>query len=154
VHAHALWGRGIAPGAEVIAARIAVAVLALAAEPALADPIGVWREKDGGTVRIHRCGAGLCARIASVQPRLDPATGRPRTDKNNEDASKRNRPLVGIPVLIGMRPNGAGKWSGRLYDADRGKVFSGHLVEVGPKTIRIEGCALGLCGGEELSRVR
>ena len=53
-----------------------------------------------------------------------------------------------------MRPNGAGKWSGRLYASDRGKVFSGNLVELGPKTIRIEGCALGLCGGEELSRVR
>jgi uncharacterized protein (DUF2147 family) len=139
----------------MIAARIAIVLLASAgAGPALADPTGLWREKNGGTIRIHRCGAAMCATIATVQPRLDPATGKPRTDKNNEDVSKRNRPLVGIPVLIGMRPNGAGKWSGRLYDSDRGKIFSGHLLEAGPKMIRIEGCALGLCGGEELSRVR
>ena len=135
--------------------RVALALLACtAAVPALADPIGVWREKDGGTIRVYRCGAALCAKIATVQPRLDAATGKPRTDKHNDDASKRNRPLVGVSVLIGMRPNGAGKWSGRLYDSDRGKIFSGNLVELGPKTIRIEGCALGLCGGEELSRVR
>ena len=135
-------------------ARIAMAVLVFAgAAPAMADPLGGWREKDGGTIRIYRCGGALCARIATVQPRLDPATGKPRTDKHNEDAAKRNRALVGIPVLIGMRPNGAGKWSGRLYDSDRGKVFSGNLVELGPDTIRIEGCALGLCGGEELRRV-
>jgi len=139
----------------MIAARFAAAVLAMAGSgPALADPAGLWREKDGGTIRIYRCGAAFCATIASVVPRLDPATGRPRTDKNNEDASKRNRRLVGVPVLVGMRPNGAGKWSGRLYDSDRGKIFPGHLVEVDRKTIRIEGCALGLCGGEELSRVR
>jgi uncharacterized protein (DUF2147 family) len=137
-----------------VIARIAIAVLAFAgAAPAMADPLGGWREKDGGTIRIYRCGAALCARIATVQPRLDPATGKPRTDKHNEDAAKRNRALVGIPVLIGMRPNGAGKWSGRLYDSDRGKVFSGNLVELGPDTITIEGCALGLCGGEELRRV-
>ena len=139
----------------MIAARFAVAVLALVGSgPALADPTGLWREKDGGTIRVYRCGAAFCARIATVMPRLDPATGRPRTDKNNEDTTKRNRPLVGVPVLIGMRSNGAGKWSGRLYDSDRGKTFSGHLVEIDRKTIRIEGCALGLCGGEELSRVR
>jgi len=131
-----------------------VALAAGAGEAAWADPTGVWREKDGGTIRIYRCGGALCASIATVQPRLDPATGKLRTDKNNEDASKRRRPLVGVPVLIGMRPDGAGKWSGRLYDSDRGKMFSGNLVELGPRSIRIEGCALGLCGGEELSRVR
>jgi len=139
----------------VIAARIALVALAsLAAEPGRADPAGVWREKDGGTIRVYRCGGAMCGTIATVQPRLDSATGKPRTDKNNENASKRKRPLVGIQVLIAMRPNGAGKWSGRLYDADRGRTFSGHLVEVGPNTIRIEGCALGLCGGDELNRVR
>ena len=139
----------------MIAARIAIVALASgAAETAWADPTGLWREKDGGTIRVYRCGGAMCGTIATVQPRLDSATGKPRTDKNNEDASKRNRPLAGIQVLIAMRPNGAGKWSGPLYDSDRGKMFSGHLVEVGPKTIRIEGCALGLCGGEDLSRVR
>ena len=121
--------------------------------PAFADPAGLWRDKDGGTIRVFHCGQGLCATIASVQPRLDPTTGRPWTDKNNLDASKRNRPLIGVQVLTGMRPNGAGKWSGRLYDSDRGKTYSGNLVERGPDSIRIEGCALGLCGGEELSRV-
>ena len=139
----------------MIAVRVGMVALAFAgAEPALADPTGLWREKDGGTIRVHRCGGAMCASIVSVQPRLDPATGRPRTDKNNENAARRNRPLVGVQVLIHMRPNGAGKWSGRLYDSDRGKVFSGHLLETGSKTIRIEGCALGLCGGEELSRVK
>ena len=137
------------------AARIALAALAFAgAGPAMADPSGVWREKDGGTIRIHRCGGAFCARILTVQPRLDPVTGRPRTDKNNEDAAKRNRPLAGIPVLIRMRPESAGKWTGQLYDSDRGKIFSGNLIELDPKTIRIEGCALGICGGEELNRLR
>ena len=66
--------------------RVALALLACAAAaPALADPTGVWRERDGGTIRVYRCGAALCAKIVTVQPRLDPASGKPRTDKHNED---------------------------------------------------------------------
>jgi uncharacterized protein (DUF2147 family) len=135
---------------------VALAALMLAcasAGPAFADPAGVWRDKDGGTIRVYRCGAGLCATIASVEPRLDPTTGQPWTDKHNADASKRSRPLIGVQVLSAMQPNGAGKWSGTLYDSDRGQTYVGNLVELGPDSIRIEGCALGLCGGEELRRV-
>ena len=91
--------------------------------------------------------------IASVRPRLDTDTGSPRTDKKNADPGKRARPLVGVQVLIAMRPNGPGKWSGRLYNADDGKFYSGNLIELGPGAIRIEGCWLGMCGGENLRRV-
>lgn len=128
-------------------------MLAPMASTAAADPSGVWREKGGDTIRIRRCGAGYCGTIASVTPAVDPATGKRRTDKNNADASKRARPLVGVPVLMGMRPDGPKQWSGRLYDADRGATLAGRLVEVDGATIRIEGCMMGLCGGEELTRV-
>ena len=53
-----------------------------------------------------------------------------------------------------MKPNGERRWSGRLYDLDRGETLEGHLVEVDANTIRIEGCVMGLCGGEELTRAR
>jgi len=61
---------------------------------------------------------------------------------------------VGVQVLIGMFPNGPGKWSGRLYNPDDGQTYAGHIIEQGPSNIRIEGCALGICGGENLARVR
>src|SRR3954469_751892 len=130
-------------------------ILAFAgAGAALADPTGTWREKDGGTIQVSHCGEGYCATIATVQPPLDPATGKPWTDKQNADPTKRSRPLVGVQVLTAPAPAGPGKWSGSLYDSDRGHTLSGNLVELGPDTIRIEGCLLGLCGGEELRRVR
>ena len=57
-----------------------------------------------------------------------------------------------VQVLISMRPNGPGKWSGRLYNADDGQTYAGNLVELGPRTMRVEGCAAGICGGESLTR--
>ena len=133
---------------------IAAIVLACAsAGGAIADPTGVWLDKDGWTIRIHTCGQALCAQIVSTQPPLDPATGKAWTDKNNPDASKRDRPLIGIQVLFDMHPNGPGKWSGTLYDPDRGKSYSGNLIDLGADRIRIEGCMIMLCGGEELRRV-
>jgi uncharacterized protein (DUF2147 family) len=119
-----------------------------------ADPVGLWRSSDGGTTRIAPCGNALCGYVASMNPRLDPATGRPWADKNNTDESKRNRPLIGVSVLMSMRPDGPNRWTGQLYDIDRGKFFAGHLVDLDPNTVRIEGCVFGICGGEKMSRVR
>jgi uncharacterized protein (DUF2147 family) len=122
--------------------------------PALADPRGIWQAMDGSRVRIANCGAALCGTLVNMNTPNDPTTGRPWTDKHNQDPSKVSRPLVGLMVLMSMRPNGPGKWSGQLYDTDRGQTFDGNLVELNRTTVRVEGCALGICGGENMSRVR
>ena len=133
----------------------AIATIALmSVAPAHADVEGIWLDKDGGTVRIRNCGDGVCGSIATVNPRIDPATGLPWTDKKNADPGRRNRPLVGVPVLIGMRPIGPGKWMGQLYNVDDGKTYTGNLIELGRDAIRVEGCWLGICGGENLTRVK
>ena len=37
---------------------------------------------------------------------------------------------------------------------DDGKTYSGNLIEVGPEAVRIEGCFLGVCGEENLTRIK
>jgi uncharacterized protein (DUF2147 family) len=121
---------------------------------AQADPRGLWLAQDGAKVRISLCGGALCAIIAEAKSRFDPATGQPWTDKNNHDPALRNRPLAGIPVLWALQPEGPGKWSGTLYNNDNGDTYPGHLLELGPRTIRIEACVIGICGGQNLSRIQ
>jgi len=53
-----------------------------------------------------------------------------------------------------MMPDGPGRWSGWLYNTEDGKTYPGHLLELGPATIRVEGCALGICGGRNLTRLQ
>jgi uncharacterized protein (DUF2147 family) len=132
----------------------AASIAFLSAAPAAADPAGLWRGSDGGMTRVATCGAAYCGFLATVVPPNDPDTGRPWTDKHNPDPALRNRPLVGAQVLISMRPNGPGKWSGQLYHYGNGKTYSGNLIERDPNTIRVEGCWLGICGGDNLTRVR
>jgi uncharacterized protein (DUF2147 family) len=118
----------------------AVAVLGTA--PARANVEGIWLSKDGGTVRIQNCGNAMCGTIVSPSP----------NDAANPEIAKRSQ--AGTPVLRSMRPNGPNKWTGQLYNVDDGKTYTGNLIEIGPDTIRIEGCVLFFCGGENLTRVK
>ena len=119
-------------------------------EPSSASPVGLWQAKDGGKIRISACGQNLCGFIAQTSPKA----GQMVRDKNNADPAKRNRPLVGVQVLISMKPDGASKWSGQLYDDDTGRIYSGNLIELGPSSIKIEGCWLMVCDGESLQRIK
>jgi hypothetical protein len=50
--------------------------------------------------------------VAILSP-LTIAPGRPqaaRTDTENEDVAQRSRPLIGVQVVIGMRPPSADRW--------------------------------------------
>jgi uncharacterized protein (DUF2147 family) len=136
------------------AAILAAVCLAGGCEAGSASPVGLWLAKDGAKLRISSCGRNLCGFIAQSNPPIDPATGQPPTDKHNADPAKRNRPLSGIEVLISMRREGPNKWIGQLYNDDDGKIYDGNLIENGPSSIRIEGCWLGICGGDDLTRIR
>ena len=123
----------------------AAAFLVLAGSGAFAaDPVGVWLT-DGGKsrIRIADCGGALCGTIVGLQEPNDPATGKPKVDKNNSDQAKRARPLIGVQIVLGMKPSGEGKWSGQVYNAEDGKTYSGNLTFTGGPSLKLEGCALG-----------
>jgi len=123
--------------------------------PAFADPLGTWLTENGRSrVKIVDCGGALCGTIVWLKEPNDPETGKPKTDKNNADAAKRSRSLIGVQIVLSMKPNGANKWSGQVYSPEEGKVFSGNFMEQGPNAVRLEGCALGglVCKGQNWTR--
>jgi uncharacterized protein (DUF2147 family) len=139
------------------ASAVVLFALAVSAGNSLADPRGLWLGEDGAQVRVNSCTAGgqtLCAVIAAAKSPVDPETGAPWTDKRNPDPAQRGRPLVGVYVLYNMTQETPGKWAGQLYNTDNGNSYNGRLLELGPQTIRIEGCVIGICGGRNLSRLK
>jgi uncharacterized protein (DUF2147 family) len=131
-----------------------VVMLCASIGAATADPNGLWLANDGAHIGISSCGNELCGVLLTTASPVDPATGRQWTDKNNVDPRLQKRPLVGVQVIMGMRPNGVHTWSGHVYNTDDGKIYSGNLKEIDAKTIRVEGCVSALCGGENMSRIK
>jgi uncharacterized protein (DUF2147 family) len=120
-----------------------------------ADPLGTWHTEGGeATVRMVNCGPELCGTIIALKEPNDPATGRPKTDKNNPDAAKRSRPIIGVQIVFGMKPNGANKWSGQVYNAEDGKTYSGNITLQSATSLKLEGCVLGgiICKGQTWTR--
>jgi uncharacterized protein (DUF2147 family) len=125
--------RGEPNDAPVIAAPMAVTE---AAPPAAPSPIGTWIAESGeGRVRIDPCGQALCGVLAAANPG--------DTDVRNPDPGKRSRPLLGLPVLIDMKPAGKERWQGQVYSARSGYTYAAAIALKSADVLRVEGCVLG-----------
>jgi uncharacterized protein (DUF2147 family) len=128
---------------------ITIVTLMLVATPALAaDPTGEWMVANGhAKIKIENCGKGLWG-VVSWEQRPG---GR---DIKNPDPAKRDRPTLGMPILLDMQPSEPNEWAGHVYNAENGKTYEAHISLTNPDSLRIEGCVLGfLCGGESWTRV-
>lgn len=122
----------------------AVAMLSMSEAARAADPAGTWLTENGRSrVRIADCGGALCGTVVWLKEPNDPETGKPKTDKNNADAGKRSRPIIGVPIILSMKPAGAAKWAGHVYNAEDGKTYTGNLTYAGGNSLQLEGCAMG-----------
>lgn len=111
-----------------------------------ADPIGTWLTQGGNSrIRIADCGGALCGTIVWLKEPNDAETGKPKTDKNNSDASKRSRPLIGVQIVLGMKPAGTDKWTGQVYNAEDGKTYSGSFALSGASKADLKGCVAFIC---------
>src|ERR1700748_2629210 len=83
-----------------------------------ADPTGDWRVADGvANIRVAQCGGSMWGVVAWEKE----SGGR---DSKNPDASKRNRPTLGMPILLDMkRKPGTEQWEGQVYNAKAGQTY-------------------------------
>ena len=119
------------------------------------NPSGTWlTEKGDAKVRVSRCGSGVCGVIIWLRDPIDPATGKKQIDDKNENPRLAKRPVIGIGLFSGMKPSGANRWSGRIYNADDGKSYDSNVSVAGSDSLKVEGCLGSLCGSETWTRSR
>src|SRR5690242_7113041 len=114
-----------------------------------ADPTGDWRVADGvANIRVAQCGSSMWGVVVWEK---EPG-GR---DSNNPDVSKKNRPTLGMPILLDMKKKaGTDSWEGQVYNAKDGQTYSSSITPTDADHLEIRGCVLGfLCGGETWTRV-
>ena len=138
----------------VAAFAVALALISIAPARA-ADPLGTWFTGDKkAKVRIVNCGEALCGTLSWLAEPNDPETHEPKTDKNNSDRAKKSRPLLGVPIVLNMKPSGGNKWQGKVYNAEDGGTYTGFFTMTGANTAQLKGCVMGgiICKGQTWTR--
>lgn len=133
--------------------RIAAFALLIVATPAVAAPpiTGRWITDEGkAVVVIAPCGPAMCGRVAQI---LKPRPGGPAVDSNNPDPKLRGRPIKGIEVLIGFRPDGD-EWKGQIYNPEEGKTYRSVIARGGADALKVKGCILFFCRTQNWTRAR
>jgi uncharacterized protein (DUF2147 family) len=87
-------------------------------------PQGVWLIDNEIAIQIFDCSNLLCGRIVWLSIPRDPQ-GRLVLDKKNPDPALRQRPLCGLTIFWGLRPDGPDRWTdGWFYNPDDGVTYN------------------------------
>ncbi|MGI8527270.1 MAG: DUF2147 domain-containing protein [Pseudolabrys sp.] len=132
----------------VTAALVALLIACMPARAdSLPDPTGDWLvAKRIARIKIANCGNRMWGVVGWETTAS--------TDKKNPDPKLRNRPTLGMPVLLGMSQTKPNKWDGKIYNSEDGNTYSANISLLNPNTLKVQGCMLGfLCGGENWTRI-
>jgi uncharacterized protein (DUF2147 family) len=115
------------------------------ASPALAQvPVmGLWRNPSGtAIIAIAPCGSTLCGRVAWASAR------------GQQEVARNSPKVVGTTVLTGLKPRGD-RWMGSLYIPDDNIHVSAKLQLLGPRQLKLTGCAIAglICRSQVWTRV-
>jgi uncharacterized protein (DUF2147 family) len=128
-----------------------LALSAIPAAQAATDPSGTWLTEDGrAKIKIDHCGPGganVCGTVVWLKSPLNDQ-GQPRTDIKNPDPKKRARPVIGLTLMDGLKPEDAG-FKGQIYNADEGKFYEVTVARASAGALEVSGCLLKiLCGSQ------
>ena len=103
--------------------------------------VGVWESGNGkARVKIDNIDGKFYGRIVWLKEPNDPATGKPKTDVNNSDASMKNVPLRGYRMLKDFQYKGKGIWEeGTIYDPESGNTYTSVITMKDENTLDIRG---------------
>ena len=136
---------------KLLATLLALPLLGVSLAAAAADPVvGRWKTIDDATgkvksvVEIYQATDGrLAGKVVEI---LDLKDG-PNPACDECKGANQGKPIKGMLILWGLRPDGAGKWSaGRVLDPENGKDYKAKLELLeGGRKLGMSGCIAFLC---------
>jgi len=126
----------------------AIPTIALAIDPGAI--LGTWSTEDrygnrDSIVEIARNGEEYVGRVVwvkfDVYPENDPRgmAGQPLVDRENPDPELRDRPILGIPIVSGLR-FGENEWlGGRIYSPRQGTSYAAKAWLEDADTLKVRG---------------
>ena len=112
--------------------------------------VGYWLAPQS-IFEIKNCDGALCAEIVQifVEEDVDPKS---ILDSKNMDPELQSRPLIGINIFEGFNGEFNSKNTlkgGRIYNPRDGKSYKSRLRLLDNGNLRVEGCVLFICDGDE-----
>jgi uncharacterized protein (DUF2147 family) len=113
---------------------------------------GTWIMDNGKiTVRVAPCDRNLCGKIVAMKKPLD-KKGNPKRDKHNPNPALRGRPVIGLTIMAGMKPDGERRWAGEIYNPDDGNTYNSYMT-LGEGRMKVKGCVAFICEKVTFRRV-
>jgi len=134
----------MSPMIKTRALLLTLGLLSVSAPAMAAGPVtGSYVTEDGkAVVRITPCGGGkICGKISKI---LAPTPNGPPRDENNPNKALRNRPILGLPILLNFRDAGD-VWKGKIYSPEEGKTYDSKIVRLTNGKLKVQGCVLFIC---------
>jgi uncharacterized protein (DUF2147 family) len=106
-------------------------------------PVGVWLHANGRIrIEIAPCGDQFCGKLVWFKWPND-TEGQPLIDLKNPDPALRQRPLLGLAILSGLRRAGERTWEdGKVYNPDDGKDYRAQMSIPDDGTLRVRAYVL------------
>lgn len=100
--------------------------------------VGLWYNTEKtAKIEIMKMGTEFIGKITWLN--IPDPDGKPVLDRQNADPKLRNRPLMGLHILDGLRYVG-GMWKdGEIYDPNSGKTYSCELKLKTEKVLEVKG---------------
>ena len=127
---------------RTVLASAALLALSSAAAPAQRSIDGKYVDQGGYVeITVGPCGNARCGEITRII-RVKP--GESNRDRHNDNPALRNRPIVGINVLSGLRWDD-GAWRGRVYNPEDGGTYRAVVRPAANGALSVEGCVTLFC---------
>ena len=149
----ALWPALVASLSILAASAVTTSAFAQAG----LTPDGIWYTKgEESIIKVHACTGdadSLCGTLVWLKDPKE-ADGTLKVDKLNKDPAKQKRPMVGVDILLNMKPVDD-HWKGKAYNPEDGKLYEITFKPKEDDTADLRGCVLGfLCQTEQFTRAK
>ena len=127
---------------RTVLASAALLALTPAAAPAQRSIDGKYVDQGGYVeITVGPCGNARCGKITRII-RVKP--GESNRDRHNDDPALRDRPIVGINVLSGLRWDD-GAWRGQVYNPEDGGTYRAEVRAGRGGSLEVKGCVTLFC---------
>jgi uncharacterized protein (DUF2147 family) len=135
------FAAGLTTAGVMLVAMVAVgtATSSAASHKVSGSPIGRWYAEGGAAqVDVSDCDGELCGRVTWLRSPFD-ENGCDLRDHYNPDPALRERPVIGVRILTGLKPAGDAWTGGAIYDPGSGSTYHCTLSLEGENRLRLRG---------------